>query len=390
MKKIIPIMIQSCLIILTLWLCQACNKEVDSNNPPDCDIVSPIDGAEYAQGEIVKILVDAKDSDGSVSEVSFSVNGTLKDTHSNAPWEFDWNTNQEFIGKHIIRATSQDNDGSTASDEITITLINGNLPVAEFTADQTRGEIPLTVHFTDQTTKDPTGWSWDFGDGSSSNDPDPVHEYNTTGVYSVTLVVQNDEGYDTIVKKNLIKAIEVIVDLRDNQSYETIRIGEQTWFAENLNYETVNSWWFKDEEANGEIYGRLYTWSAATNACPDGWHLPSDDEWKSFEMFLGMSAEEADKYGEYTRGTDEGQRLKCTTGWLELKPGTDEVGFAALPGGERNIYEVFAYVGSVGTWWTGTEFDQWSFSRTLDANETYILRFGSNRLTGKSVRCIKN
>lgn len=75
-------------------------------------------------------------------------------------------------------------------------------------------------------------------------------------------------------------------DPRDGQTYATVEIGNQTWFAQNLNYETSNSWTYIDDPANGDIYGRLYTWEAALNACPSGWHLPGDVKngklWKSY------------------------------------------------------------------------------------------------------------
>jgi hypothetical protein len=98
-------------------------------------------------------------------------------------------------------------------------------------------------------------------------------------------------------------------------NYAVVTIGDQTWMAENLNYETSDSWGFFNNGSNCDVYGRLYTWDAAMSACPSGWHLPSDNEWKTLEMFLGMSQSEADDTG--WRGSDEGGKLKetGTTHW---------------------------------------------------------------------------
>jgi uncharacterized protein (TIGR02145 family) len=321
--------------------------------------------------------------------VTYSIDGTNKSSLASGPYEFDWETGDEELGSHSILATSKDNDGGTASDEITVKLIESPYPAADFTADQNRGEAPLTVQFTDQSTKDPTSWLWDFGDGSTSDAQNPNHVYNEVGLYSVSLTAENGEGSGKETKKYFIKVIEVVVDARDNQTYEAVGIGTQTWFAENLNYEMPDSWWYDNDPANGELLGRLYTWDAAVIACPGGWHLPTDEEWMKLEMFLGMSPDELEISGD-ERGTDQGQRLKSTTGWNEPIPGTDEVGFAALAAGERSTQGTPRFKGTVGTWWTASEIVEASLYRALWADETGVRRGTSPRGYGFSVRCIKN
>jgi TonB family protein len=110
-------------------------------------------------------------------------------------------------------------------------------------------------------------------------------------------------------------------DPRDGKIYKTVTIGDQDWMAENLNYKTKNSYCYKDVPANCGKYGRLYEWWDAKEACPTGWHLPTQME---FEMLIktvgGRFAEE---------------RLKSPNGWAGGIILGDDFGFSALPGGRR-------------------------------------------------------
>lgn len=191
-------------------------------------------------------------------------------------------------------------------------------------------------------------------------------------------------------------------DTRDGQTYETVTIGDQTWFAENLNYDTPSSWlsknltygtsesWnYDNNPANGVIYGRLYTWDAALIACPIGTHLPTDEEWKILEMELGMSQSEADLFG--WRGSDEGFKLKSQSGWLNNGNGDNSSGFDVLPAGYRYSTGLFEHLGRYGDCWTATEAsDTTAYGRGLGTGYKQVYRGKEDKQGGSSIRCIKD
>ena len=178
------------------------------------------------------------------------------------------------------------------------------------------------------------------------------------------------------------------IDPRDGQIYNTVEIGNQIWFAENLNFEKSSSWWYNNSSVNGDEYGRLYNWLSARTACPTGWHLPSDDEWKELEMSLGMSQSEVDMAG--WRGTDEGEKMKSTYGWISNGNGTNSSGFNALPGGNRNSNSDFEYMGLWCLFWTDTPWSTNAIYRLLSYNEDRIRRYNYNIYDAYSVRCVKD
>ena len=363
------------LITLTILVFQSCKKDDENTNQsPTCKITSPTNGLEIAKGKIVTISVEANDNDGNIIGVRFFVNGIEKSSTPDPPYNYEWHTDSESLGDHLLTATSIDNGGDSSSDEITVEIIQaGN---SDFNADQTSGVVPLLVNFTDSSSNNPTSWQWDFGDGSSSDEQNPSHTYNEIGTYTVTLITSNGFNADTISKADLLSASNtgVFTDPRDGQTYDIANIGGQVWFAENLNFEIADSWWYENDPANGDVYGRLYTWEAALAAAPDGWHLPTDDEWKALEIFLGMSQIEAD--GKGLRGTDEGTKLKSTSGWNSGGNGTNIVGFTALPGGRGNNGASFERLGHYGYWWTSTESsDNSVWYRRLFSDHTGVTRF---------------
>jgi uncharacterized protein (TIGR02145 family) len=131
----------------------------------------------------------------------------------------------------------------------------------------------------------------------------------------------------------------ILTDKRDGRKYRTVEIFGKRWMAENLNYRTDSSWCYKNADSNCAKYGRLYNWTAAMNACPAGWYLPSRSEWSRLSDSIDST----------------GKRLKTKSGWKDDGNGTDEYGFSALPGGSRNSAGEFRGGGFGGWWWTSTE-----------------------------------
>ena len=182
-------------------------------------------------------------------------------------------------------------------------------------------------------------------------------------------------------------------DNRDEQVYKCVKIGNQTWMAENLNYETENSYFYDDNPANCNVYGRLYNWDAAMTACPTGWHLPSDGEWKTLEMYLGMSQSQADISG--WRGTDEGIQMKSTSSWNNKGNGTNSSGFNALAGGAFNFGGFFIDLGYASYWWSATEDateeGAWlAWDCSLQFGEDKVGRPHEDKTNYFSVRCLKD
>ena len=226
-------------------------------------------------------------------------------------------------------------------------------------------------------------------------------------VYPSTSNIQNDSTYNS----NQVRDF-------DGNVYSYVTIGNQVWLAENLKttrfsdgteiklVENDDDWqnleydekaycYYNNDYLNEELYGFgvLYTWAAAMNGeqssdlnpsevqgvCPDGWHLPSDTEWKELELTLGMSPAEIIKIG--YRGTDQGSQLK-TNG---------SSGFNAKLVGYRGKSGSFEEINTLTFFWSSTVFDSdKSWARVLSSVVTTVKRDGYFKNDGFSVRCVKD
>ena len=174
-----------------------------------------------------------------------------------------------------------------------------------------------------------------------------------------------------------------LLDQRDGQVYRTVIIGEARWFAQNLNYETPDSRCHGDLPRHCAVHGRLYRWDEAMTACPAGWHLPSDREWRDLEIAIGM--DEADAGLERARGEKLGDRLK---------PGGD-TGFDALFSGYSDPHrgDAFVRLGKRAAFWTATaagrdDVSELAWHRDISENRSTIWRSQVNQTYRLSVRCL--
>ena len=181
-----------------------------------------------------------------------------------------------------------------------------------------------------------------------------------------------------------------MADARDGQSYKTVKIGDQWWMAQNMNYaDSVKTpsllngvWCFPYQHESCDEIGRHYTWHAAKGACPDGWHLPSGEEWKKLIDTVG---------GESVAG----KILRSQTGWEVDRNGangTDAVGFSILPAGYR-LYSAAVFSTMLNGFWSASEFnvsDAGFVGLSFHDESAKISNMNTNKLNGYPVRCIKD
>lgn len=205
-------------------------------------------------------------------------------------------------------------------------------------------------------------------------------------------------------KKSNENPIPATVTDVDGNTYHTVRIGTQVWMVENLkvtHYRNgdpifhVTDWleWtaapvgaycnYNDDGTIAETYGRLYNWRAvydSRNIAPEGWHVSTDDDWTILLGYLGGSSGAACKLKEID-----------TLHWASPNDcATNETGFTALPGSFRNEFGAFDKIGNLGTWWTSTQYQSysWDYYMTFDKND--VFRSNNSRICGMSVRCVKD
>ena len=188
-------------------------------------------------------------------------------------------------------------------------------------------------------------------------------------------------------------------DLRDGKVYKTVKIGDQVWMAENLNFETDSSFCYSDSAYFCAMHGRLYKWAAAVGksesecgygntcslpsgdvqgVCPSGWHLPSKAEFESLIATVGEDS-------------TAGKVLKSASGWTAGGYGTDDFGFAALPAGTRGHGGGYGGAYFLGFFWSSTEIgDNSAFNMYLTFDGDSVHQSVDIKDFAFSVRCVKD
>jgi len=237
----------------------------------------------------------------------------------------------------------------------------------------------------------------DVGTSQLLSVPYSMHSGTSNKATELELKLQNLPS--TVVAGGMITDI-------DGNSYSTVKIGTQVWMAENLkttrysNGELIGTttpatldisaestpkyqWAAGGNEANVPIYGRLYTWYAATdsrNVCPTGWHVPTDAEMSTLATYAGGNSVAGGKI----KAT--GTRL-----WVAPNPATNDYGFTAVPAGNRSIAGVFGNVGLTCQIWNSTSYSESiAYNRGLDNSTTNWYSGTANKKMGFNIRCIKD
>ena len=209
----------------------------------------------------------------------------------------------------------------------------------------------------------------------------------------------------------LLLSCVISLTAQSENSFKTIKIGEQVWMAKNLNVvnfrngdlipqaKTNEEWlqaakerkpawsYYNNNPDNGDRYGKLYNWYAVNDPrglAPEGWKVPSFDDMTVLIEYIDSNL------AGFFDDNKTGRIMKSTSGWVNNGNGTNESDFSALPGGWRYAEGSFFSVGEDGHWWSSTGIDVvYAWALRLDHDGDHVIRIGKFKGDGLSVRCFR-
>ena len=417
------------LIIIVLFV--ACDKpeEKVKNQKPIVSFTAPANNSIFMLGDIVEISVVAEDVENDISEVRFYANDIALGSDQVWPYGYSWDTESLTPGNYIVKAEALEDGGGKGADSINI-IIEQHSPFASFSVDPPAGIIGTVIYFDASTSSDiedsheylQVRWDWENDgtwDTGFSSTKTASNQYTIAGSFTIKMEVIDSYGA-TSDTTHIITIVDETVSDVDGNVYDVIQFGNQIWMAENLRTTTFrdgspinlvsdnNTWLnitneaycYHPDAANfPREFGAIYNWYAITDPnglAPEGWHIPTDDEWKELEIFLGMNETDADR--SYLRGTNEGSRLAgyapaWADGLLNQNAEFGTSGFQAYPAGWRGdsggggqiIHATF-----IAKFWNITEYGDYLVgSRELNFNNEQVERRITDRKSmGCSVRCV--
>lgn len=249
-----------------------------------------------------------------------------------------------------------------------------NVPVFFQLLDSTKGVLSDTLVLSDADGLATT--SWTLGDS--------VHtELPTLRAYA------NVPGANEVVFAASATAFGVsgaMTDSRDGKVYRSTQIGNQIWMAENLRYNVSGS--FQNPQNPSIVYGYLYSWDQAQNACPTGWHLPDNQEWQDMVYYLSSMSQNLDGPASWN---NLGQDLKSSTGWTSSN-GSNLYNFNAYPAGIRTASGTNMHLGDQAYFWSASDTSATDayYHQLSDSSSNFIRNFQGNKDDLYSCRCLKN
>ena len=432
MKKDIVHIVSGCLLIIGMVLFNSCKKDPVIPTLTTVDVTNATVNSFTTGGNIT--------SDGRAMITASGVcYGTISGPTIQSSVTTDGSSGGSFVSKitgltpntiYYIRAYATNKAGTAYGNEVTATTSLPALSTLTTTAissitinSAVSGGI-ITSGGNDSVTVRGVCWAITTGPTTTNNKTadgagtgnfvSTLTGLQTGVIYYVRAYATNSAG--TAYGNEIVFSTNV-ADVEGN-TYKTVLIGTQMWMAENLKTTKFNDntaipiitdntlwknttgpaycWYANDGTTNKPIYGAIYNfYTVATGKlCPTGWHVPSDIEFQTLEVFLGMDPLQANSYE--WRGTNQGAKLKNSTGWATGMNGTNTSGWSALPGGYRyGLTGVFNNLGTLSYWWSSTKDPVNAMYRRLDGADSTgvvmnkVYRAGVIYQGGKYIRCVK-